>query len=829
MGHVAVAILITMSHVGSPTATALRLNAIRDACESHPDSRTDDDISTILEFVRDVKFFSQLTTIQQQMLCQMMTLETFQADDTIFKFGEFGDKFYIILSGSAKVQLPNPKSRSFNVEDCDTEDGHAAPLETVAFLQRGDGFGELALQSSQPRSATIKTDETTEVLVTTRTDYTEYAGEKHRQFMDQRVEFLRNCPYIEEALKMSLLSNQDIAAMANCLSETSLRPNTVVCRQGDAMDNVIFVRSGRLAMLRIIDVGTYSSNEDSDKSGDTCGLVEKMPPAKNRPCMGSRLSPPMSAGSACEVGERPSSHRGCRWAERRHQSAEGYNRHRACTWPQLHRRLPSSPRQGRKDHKGCMEVAKSAGDDDASLGGSSASKTLQGRATSKLKRLSSTVKEGSTNKIVSFNGLLKEENDDPGSDAFNCNHNRETALSCNHSRERGRSVSFSEHGTGGHALTRPGTQLIVSDIANATKASDEPVQDVLPRHRRRLLRIGILGPNQYFGVQQVQNNDANPVSLVSDPVANIYLMSRGDIVRRLPKKFSNALLTEHLHTVPTDAQLRDMYNQNKRWSAFCESLHGEVLNNVKLRSQICGVPHRSSSIMTRVQPNANLEFLGLDPKSLLGETLRTPPRNKPVTLLKQDTELFSQGSMRLMCRFRDLKSDPDLKEALMRDGRLRSERLHDGLPGGFLGDDENDQLSFWFENHWKGLGEDHPRLGFDFGVMDFEDSSQCGSPTASPDTHFSAAKTRTKISKDSCKHNTENIRTRMRACRFDEAASLDLPPISTTNHVKSLSGFTRLSPHPSTRPVTRSSVRNVVFSSSSREHSRRPSVVDTAV
>ncbi|CAE8676095.1 unnamed protein product, partial [Polarella glacialis] len=132
------------------------------------------------------------------------------------------------------------------------------PMETAVFLEKGMGFGELALQSNDPRSATILTSEVTETLVTTKADYEKYAGELHKLFIEQRVKFLRQCPLIEEALQQGAVSTQDIAAMANCLNERSLNGNELVVRQGQQVENMIFVRSGSLAMLRSVDADSSS-------------------------------------------------------------------------------------------------------------------------------------------------------------------------------------------------------------------------------------------------------------------------------------------------------------------------------------------------------------------------------------------------------------------------------------------------------------------------------------------------------------------------------------------------------------------------------------------
>jgi CRP-like cAMP-binding protein len=38
----------------------------------------------------------------------------FKKGDYVFKFGDFGDKFYIILKGEVSVRIPDPKNRLNN-------------------------------------------------------------------------------------------------------------------------------------------------------------------------------------------------------------------------------------------------------------------------------------------------------------------------------------------------------------------------------------------------------------------------------------------------------------------------------------------------------------------------------------------------------------------------------------------------------------------------------------------------------------------------------------------------------------------------------------------
>jgi CRP/FNR family cyclic AMP-dependent transcriptional regulator len=72
-------------------------------------------------------------------------------DETIVREGESGIAFYVILSGSARVEQHGEK---------------------IGELAAGDFFGELALIEEHPRSATVIANEQTECLGFTRWEFT---------------------------------------------------------------------------------------------------------------------------------------------------------------------------------------------------------------------------------------------------------------------------------------------------------------------------------------------------------------------------------------------------------------------------------------------------------------------------------------------------------------------------------------------------------------------------------------------------------------------------------------------------------------------------------
>jgi CRP-like cAMP-binding protein len=77
-------------------------------------------------------------------MAEKMSREKFRAGTTIFRQGDAGDKFYLIRKGSCEVVQ---------------EDGGA--VRVLRTLGVGDFFGEIALITGKPRTATIVARENT--------------------------------------------------------------------------------------------------------------------------------------------------------------------------------------------------------------------------------------------------------------------------------------------------------------------------------------------------------------------------------------------------------------------------------------------------------------------------------------------------------------------------------------------------------------------------------------------------------------------------------------------------------------------------------------------
>jgi CRP-like cAMP-binding protein len=786
-----------------------RLHAIREACNLEPESRSEENTNDILDFVKDVKFFARLSVLQQKALCRTMSLEEFGPREFIFQMGEMGDKFYIILQGSVGVQVPSqtaPCPNDIHAEKCDCSN---RPLETVVFLEKGMGFGELALQSDQPRSATIQTSEKTELLVTKRTDYEMYAGQLHRQFIEQRVKFLRQCPRIEDALQKGLVSTQDIAAMANCLNEVNLAGNAAACRQGDPVENMIFVRSGQLATLRCVDLEQSRVDAASRAAAATRASFQ------HRMTLGGQSNPAPAEEAMKRLSE------GMPPQGNRQMFAQN-----------LAKAMMEMKKKDRNEKLQTIETkekeAKEAGNDEHSIYGNGG--IMSQDLVAHLHRLGKGLgpdaskqqggkggSEESTRRKVTLN---VESNASPETQPETPKSARghqlwmklkasvATATSLTRFVDGATSKSEPEKGNDSKAKSantatqavkkrlsssRIGEALkVVASVPPARNSSKQPSQqsskfsrleldDKSPpkspprvrsargrwsqrdpvkadcgqqKKRVRILRIGTLGPYQYFGDQQVCGSDPYPVSLVSDPVAEIYVMSKHDILRRVPKKLFSALFTPEKEAVPSDSQLLEMHKQTERWNGFRRSMHGEILGNLKARNQFCGgaMALRGPSSESRIDALANLEFLGVNPYSDLAQSLLPLPQNKGVALTPKDEELFSQASAWFLRRFDINKRDPGLRRSLASAGLMRQKRMHDdqpsrlrdGLPGSALDDDDPDPMAFRFDQHWYKLQKDP--IGLDLDDVLSEDTLKA-SPNPASSQASSNAPSRASISR----------------------------------------------------------------------------------
>ena len=106
------------------------------------------------EAVRNVQIFRDLPLGVVSSIAKKLKLVMFPKDSTIFSIDDPGDRMYVIKSGEVKVIA------GLNEND-----------EILAYLGRGNYFGEMALLTGEPRSASVITSMESELYMLTKSDF----------------------------------------------------------------------------------------------------------------------------------------------------------------------------------------------------------------------------------------------------------------------------------------------------------------------------------------------------------------------------------------------------------------------------------------------------------------------------------------------------------------------------------------------------------------------------------------------------------------------------------------------------------------------------------
>ena len=101
-----------------------------------------------IKVLKNIYLFKDLNNKELEKILKIAEVEKYPANHVIFKEGDAGDKFYVILKGKIRI--------SKNVEGIGEE--------ALAILEAGSFFGEMSLIDDFPRSADAITNEPVELL-----------------------------------------------------------------------------------------------------------------------------------------------------------------------------------------------------------------------------------------------------------------------------------------------------------------------------------------------------------------------------------------------------------------------------------------------------------------------------------------------------------------------------------------------------------------------------------------------------------------------------------------------------------------------------------------
>lgn len=118
----------------------------------------DPELANLARLLRRVDFFAPLTVAQLEKILPYILLYSFNAGDRVFRQGGPGDAFFIIQEGRVSIRI---------------ESGFLffKKQREIKTIGAGDFFGEMALLSDKPRTATVVCVEPTKLYILTAVDF----------------------------------------------------------------------------------------------------------------------------------------------------------------------------------------------------------------------------------------------------------------------------------------------------------------------------------------------------------------------------------------------------------------------------------------------------------------------------------------------------------------------------------------------------------------------------------------------------------------------------------------------------------------------------------
>lgn len=164
----------------------------------------------------------------------------------VFRYGDYGEKFYIILAGTVSIHVPMLKEIEIKKNHQFSPHHNKKILTEVGRLSRPNTFGDLALIEYKPRAATIKCVEDCVFALIDKTNYQKIFGRLQRKIIMSTIELFRSIPYFAK------WSMGDIQKLSPYFKEVEYKFNHTVCKQGDKADFVYIIKSGEFEITKKI-------------------------------------------------------------------------------------------------------------------------------------------------------------------------------------------------------------------------------------------------------------------------------------------------------------------------------------------------------------------------------------------------------------------------------------------------------------------------------------------------------------------------------------------------------------------------------------------------
>lgn len=238
----------------------LNIQEVIKICSKRPYERTVPEICYLEDLTKSLKVFKNIIETNGPsshfLCCKFLRYQYGEVGEYLFKLGDIGTRFYIIMEGTVGVEVPmaNPKGEYHMVE--------------VTSLNSGSSFGELALESSKPRAASIRCRTKSHFMYLEKSDYERLVS---RMIIEKRaglVNFLQALPLFKGYTKGKLTK------LTYIFREKTYNKGQYVYSEGEEAEEMFIVKDGEFEMYRPIK--KHQARSHADHRGVLKNKVKKV-------------------------------------------------------------------------------------------------------------------------------------------------------------------------------------------------------------------------------------------------------------------------------------------------------------------------------------------------------------------------------------------------------------------------------------------------------------------------------------------------------------------------------------------------------------------------
>eukprot|EP01017_Pseudomicrothorax_dubius_P034028 TRINITY_DN4617_c0_g1_i2.p1 TRINITY_DN4617_c0_g1~~TRINITY_DN4617_c0_g1_i2.p1 ORF type:complete len:745 (-),score=89.20 TRINITY_DN4617_c0_g1_i2:47-2281(-) len=214
-------------------------------------SRSYKDTAILVNGTSSIVFFQNVGPEVHEECVKVMTYEFIPEGQNVFRAGDGGTKFYVILRGSVGVWV--------NVAGAvDPNDSKKVPepiWREVRVLRAGESFGELALINNKPRSATITCKEDCHFAILEKEYYKDILKERQEKEIMSKLHFLYS-------VKAFSKWNYNLLRSVYLNSEPTkdYKINQVVYVEGALGSTMYVIKEGQFKVTKEVDLEGYDNS-----------------------------------------------------------------------------------------------------------------------------------------------------------------------------------------------------------------------------------------------------------------------------------------------------------------------------------------------------------------------------------------------------------------------------------------------------------------------------------------------------------------------------------------------------------------------------------------